>query len=84
MTIKQFNSQKTDPFWISGGSPKILLRNRPTSCISESIMRPDNLPRSLPLPTNIGRMYLIVDVTEHLYTTNLIITKPRKLTFRIE
>lgn len=40
----------TGLFWISGGKPKRRFRKRPTSCISESTMRPVTFPASLPLP----------------------------------
>lgn len=42
-----------DLFWISGGRPKSLLRNRPTSCISESTIRPESFPLSFPLPSRM-------------------------------
>lgn len=40
----------TNLFWISGGRPKRRLRKRPTSCISESTIRPEIFVPSFPLP----------------------------------
>lgn len=53
------NSDNTNLFWVSGGSPKSLLRNRPTSCISESVIRPNNLLESSSSPLNIRSQHLL-------------------------
>lgn len=48
--VKETGAQKTCLFWMSGNNPRIRLRKRATSCISESRILPVSFPPFFPLP----------------------------------